>query len=528
MAANMNRSVLDEIGRSMRAKPSDDPSASKEGTAALQAWLLETARRNQRILRENHAEWSKWMHGCVQDAPGLDESDKERCRFWSEQMTHALEPTNFFWSNPGAVKRWIDTHGESLGQGYANWLKDQLQSNGMVATVDRSLLEVGVDLAVTPGVVVRRNRVMELIQYAPRTETVFQTPIVFIQPWINKYYILDLSPGRSMVEWLCDQGFTVFMVSWKNPDASMQDLGYDAYVLEGALDAIETAREITGVDAVHAVGFCIGGTALSTLMAWLSDPAWVGKDTDAACPVKDWTLLTTLVDFSSPGDLRVFIDESSVALAETLMERDGFLDARVTESVFRLLRSESLIWPFAVRSYLYGDAPAQSDVLHWNSDSTRLAKRMLSFYLREFYLNNRLVSEEGLALAGRLARLGNIAQPLYAVGCVQDHIAPWMQAFRIRDHLRCPVRFTLSSEGHVAGIVNPPSPKSRRRFWTGEIVPGTAPDDWLAGREPLQGSWWTDWSDWLATRCGPQVPPPSLGTATHPVLSLAPGTYVRE
>lgn len=529
MAARINRAVLDEMTRPVNGgtapKPFPDP---PQGAAALQAWWLEAATRNHRLLRDGHAAWSEWVTRYVNDAPGLDSDHRERCRFWSAQLVGALAPSNFFWANTGAVKRFIDTEGESLAKGYANWLSDQRQSSGMVSTVDRGCFEVGVDLAATPGAVVHRNRLMELIQYAPSTETVHRTPIVFVQPWINKYYILDLSPANSMIRWLRDQGFTVFSVSWKNPDASMREVGFDDYVLDGALTAVETARRIAGTETVHAVGFCIGGTALSALMAWLSSPAAGATDRATTCPVEHWTLLNSLVDFSSPGELRVFTGEEAVQWAEALMERDGFLDGRVTESVFRLLRSDSLIWHYAVRNYLYGDAPPKSDVLYWNSDSTRLTKRMLSCYLRDFYLNNRLVSEQGILMSGRRLRLGAIERPLYAVGCVQDHIAPWMQAFRVREHLRCPIRFALSSEGHVAGIVNPPSPRSRRRFWVGDVEPETAPEQWLAKREARQGSWWTDWAGWLADRCGPRRSPPGLGSQTHPVIGPAPGTYVFE
>jgi polyhydroxyalkanoate synthase len=527
-AVKINRSVVEEMGRALNDPSSPHGADTKQGVEGRQAWYLDAAKRNHRVLRDSHAAWSEWMNAFIADAPGLDDDHRERCRFWTGQLSGALAPSNFLWANPGAVQRCLQTGGESLGKGYANWLRDQQESKGLVATVDRDRFQVGVNLAATPGAVVHRNRLMELIQYAPSTDQVSQTPIVFIQPWINKYYILDLAPERSLMAWLRDQGFTVFSISWKNPDSAMQDLGFEDYVLEGALEAIETARSIAGTESVHAVGFCIGGTALASLMAWLSDPAARANDERPASPVAHWTLFTTLVDFSNPGELERFTSEGAVQSAETLMERDGYLDGSVTETVFRLLRADSLIWHHAVRNYLYGDAPSRSDVLYWNSDSTRLPRRMLSFYLRELYLNNRLVSEQGLTLAGRQLRLSNIEQPLYAVGCIQDHIAPWTEVFRIRDHLRVPIRFSLSSEGHVAGIVNPPSAKSRRRYWSSDVAPGLAPDDWFTAQTPLQGSWWTDWAGWLSNRCGPQVSPPSLGTAEHPVLCAAPGAYVFE
>ncbi len=526
LATEINRGFLDELGRTMKS-PSPLSQDSKELTD-YQAAACDTAHRNSRVLREYHHAWLKWVTEYVDQAPGLDSEDRDRCRFWAEQVAAALAPANFFWANVGAVKHFFATKGESLEHGYANWLQDQKESHGMVPIADRESFEVGKDLAVTPGAVVHRNGLMELIQYAPTTETVHAVPVVFVQPWINKYYILDLSPQKSLMAWLRDQGFTVFTVSWKNPDPSMRDVGFEDYVFDGALEAINTAREITGADAVHAVGFCIGGTALSALMAWLSSKAVEGQDKSPASPVGHWTLLASLADFSHPGDLGLFTGEEPLRFTEALMDRDGFLDGNVVGTVFRLLRSDNLIWHHAVRHYLYGDAPMKSDVLYWNSDSTRLPKRMLSFYLREFYINNSLVSDEGLLLNGRRLHLSDIKPPLYSVACIQDHIVPWTESYRTREYLTCPVRFALSSEGHVAGIVNPPSAKSRRRYWVADIERDMPPDEWLAAREPQQGSWWTDWGKWLHDHCGPQVAPRVLGSAEHPPICAAPGTYVFE
>jgi len=331
-----------------------------------------------------------------------------------------------------------------------------------------------------------------------------------------------------MMAWLRDQGFLVFTVSWKNPGVEMRDVGFEDYVFRGALEAVQVVREITQQKAVHAVGFCIGGTALATLMGWLAHPSANGGEKSADSPVAHWTLLATLVDFSNPGELGLLADEKSLPLVEALMDRQGFLDGSVVEAVFRLLRSESLIWHPAIRNYLYGDAPARSEVLYWNSDAARLPRRMLSFYLKEFYINNQLITEEGLVINGRRVHLRDIPQPLYAVGCIQDHIVPWAQVMRIRDLLNGQVRYALSSEGHIAGILNPPTTKSRRRFWVADIDPGTDPQRWVAEREAQSGSWWPDWGNWLADRCGSQVPAPGLGSPEYPPLCAAPGCYVLE
>jgi len=399
----------------------------------------------------------------------------------------------------------------------------------MVSTVDRGSFEVGRNLAVTPGAVVYRNPLMELLQYAPTTDKVHEIPIVFIQPWINKYYILDLSPANSLMAWLRDRGFSVFTVSWKNPGPEMRDVGFDDYVFDGALEAVERVRAIAGTSSVHAVGFCIGGTALATLLAWLSNPAAAtGATRPAGFPIAHWTLLASLVDFSHPGEPKLLLDAASLCFAEAWAERQGVLDGAMSELAFRLLRSDGLVWHPAVRRYLFGEGPPKSDLLYWNSDSTRLPKRMLSYYLREFYINNRLVSGAGMEMKGRRLDLGDVSQPLYLVGCIQDHICPWQQTLRIRDFVKGPVRFALSSEGHIAGIVNPPSKKSRRRYWVADIEGNVDPQAWLGGREACSGSWWSDWAQWLAERCGPQVPAPEIGSAEYPPLGPAPGDYVLE
>lgn len=494
----------------------------------FQASCIETARRNNRLLREWRASWLELVKASVTLTPWTADAHRDSFRFWADQGAAALAPENFFWANAGAVKRFFDTNGESLANGYANWLRDVQRPNGLPMTADLGDVQIGRGLAGTPGAVVYRNHLLELIQYAPTTDTVHQTPIVFIQPWINKYYILDLTPANSMMAWLRDQGFLVFTVSWKNPGVEMRDVGFDDYVFRGALEAVQAVREITQQKAVHAVGFCIGGTALATLMAWLAHPSADEGEDLVDSPVAHWTLLATLVDFSNPGELGILADEKSLPLVEALMDGQGFLDGSVVESVFRLLRSESLIWHPAIRNYLYGDAPARSEVLYWNSDSTRLPRRMLSFYLQEFYINNQLVAEDGLVINGRRLHLGDIPQPLYAVGCIQDHIVPWTQVMRIRDLLNGQVRYALSSEGHIAGILNPPTSKSRRRFWVSDIEPGTDPQRWATEREAQTGSWWPDWANWLADRCGSQVPAPGLGSPKYPPLCAAPGSYVLE
>ena len=364
---------------------------------------------------------------------------------------------------------------------------------------------------------------MELIQYAPRTETTFPIPIILIQPWINKYYILDMTEEKSLVAYLLKQGFTVFVVSWKNPSSDMSNVTFEDYMLRGALKAIEVAREICGAEQVHAAGYCIGGTVLSALLAYLNK-----GPRDVAVPVRDFTLFATLIDFSSPGELEVLVTEEFVKIIEETIQKDGYLDKKYMAAAFRALRPNNLIWHYYVHNYLRGEVPPKSDYLFWNSDSTRLPAAMCSYYLREFYLNNNLVKEDKLHLGNRPINLRRIGQPLYLVGTEQDHICPWKEAFKIFGLVSGPKRFALSDEGHITGIVNPPSARSRRKCWVSDINGAAGPDEWLSEQQEQLGSWWPDWVRWLMEKSGERAEPPGMGSDKYNVLQKAPGSYVLE
>ena len=366
-----------------------------------------------------------------------------------------------------------------------------------------------------------RNRLLELIQYAPATERVRSVPIVIIAPWINKYYILDLNRKKSLVRYLVDQGYTVYITSWKNPTTEMRDTTLDDYMLEGILPAVDAVRAICGVPQVHVVGYCIGGTMLSALMAWLARG-------DSASPIAHWTLFTALVDFTDPGDIDVFIDEDSIRYIERMMAQNGYLDGQELALSFRMLRSNSLIWHYFVHNYLYGEEPPPFDVLYWNTDCTRLPEAMHSFYLRELYLHNKLAQPDALSLGGRPIDLGRIRQPLYAVGTEQDHIAPWKETFKICSLVGGPVRFTLATSGHIMGIVNPPVDPPKRRYWVGDASGASDAEAWRESQTKVPGSWWEDWDAWLAAQCGPFTAPPPLGTEVYPALEDAPGSYVLD
>jgi len=455
------------------------------------------------------------------DTPGLSGKERRRAAFWWRKWLNAVAPSNFLWTNPVALRKAAETNGESLVRGFHNLLGD-LQA-GEVRMTGPDDFKVGENLATTPGAVVFRNALLEVIHYAPTRPRVHAEPVVIITPWINKFYILDLVPRKSMIRYLLEQGLDVFITSWKNPDASMRDTGFDSYLLDGIHAIVETARRFTGAPRVHAVGYCIGGTALCMYMAWANRQ--FGPD---EVPVADLTLLTTLVDFQKPGDIEVFIDESSIRFLTDKMARKGFLDGKEMASAFRLLRSNGLIWHYVVHGWLYGEKPPPFDVLYWNMDTTRMPYAMHSWYLRKLYLENALVQPDALTAAGEPLDLARIAQPLYVVAAEDDHIAPWPQAFRVINHTTGPKRFVLSSSGHILGIVNPPVTPAKRRYWVDDAHRSENGETWRGRAAERPGSWWEDWMAWLKPRCGELVEARPAASGAFPALADAPGTYVLE
>ncbi len=473
-------------------------------------------------LKESYLLWTRWLEDAIFQTPGVEDKTRRKAAFWARQGLNATAPTNFLPTNPAALFRAFETGGKSLADGVTNFLADA--QRGTVSMVDESGFQVGRNVATTPGAVVYRNDLVEVIQYAPATETVHEVPVVFVPPWINKYYILDLDAKKSLIRHMVEQGFTVFVISWRNPGPEMRDVTLDDYMLRGVLETVEAAREVSGARQVHLCGYCIGGTITAALMAWLNRQA---KKKDAL-PVAHWSVLTTLVDFESPGDIDVFISEGAIAALEKRMAKDGYLDGQDMAAAFRMLRANSLIWHYWVRNYLHGETPAALDVLYWNMDTTRMPEAMHAYYLREFYLENRLARKDGVTLGGRPIDLGRITQPLYAVGTEQDHIAPWKETFKICGLVKSPVRYVLATSGHILGIINPPVDPPKRKYWAGDATGESDPDAWQAGIGKVPGTWWGDWVEWLRPQCGPRKAPPGLGSKAHPALAAAPGTYVLE
>jgi polyhydroxyalkanoate synthase len=470
-------------------------------------------------------QWYLFYTRHVQDAlfqtPGLAPKERRRAAFWWRNWLNAMAPTNFLATNPVAQRKAIETRGDSLRRGYEIFMDDvQARTVRMSEPGD---FQVGGTLATTPGAVVLRNRLLELIHYAPTAPKVRPMPIVIVTPWINKFYVLDLEPKKSMVRYLLAQGFDVYITSWKNPGADMRNTTFDDYVTEGVDAAVRAARELSGADKVHAVGYCIGGTLLAVYMAWLNR-----RFARADVPVAHWTLLATLTDFQSPGDIEVFIDEGTVRWLVDSMRTRGYLDGSEMALTFRLLRANPLIWHYVVHGWLYGERPPTHDVLYWNMDTTRMPYRMHEYYLTEMYLKNNLIRPGALTIAGEPIDLTLVHTPLYQVSAEDDHIAPWRQTFRINSQVTGSKRFVLSSSGHILGIVNPPVTPPRRRYQIGAAHRGQTADAWLATAEQRQGSWWDDWCTWLAERCGEPGKAPVLASDAYPTLADAPGTYVLE
>ncbi len=450
----------------------------------------------------------------VSDMESLDDNDRKRVEFFTRQIVDMFAPTNFLGTNPDALEKAVATDGESLVQGLENLVHDIEAAGGnlQVTLADPEAFTVGKNIATTPGSVVFRNRMFELIQYTPTTETVHQTPLLIFPPWINKFYVLDMKPANSLIKWVVDQGFTVFVVSWVNPDASYAKTSMDDYIRDGFLTAMAQVRLITGEAQINAVGYCIAGTTLGLTLAHLQ------KAGDAS--VKSATFLTTLADFSDPGEVGVFLGNDFVDGIERQSHEDGILSKSFMSRTFSFLRSNDLIYQPAIKSYMLGEAPPAFDLLYWNGDGTNLPCKMALEYLRG------LCQEDGFAkgeykVFGRKVSLADVKVPLCAVACETDHIAHWKGSFNsVRQMGAADKTFILSQSGHIAGIVNPPS-KGKYGHYTSQ-GPMEKPEDWLAGATFTQASWWPRWKDWLAERSGAQVP----ARVASNVLCPAPGTYV--
>ena len=509
-------------------------------------------------IRQSYLLASKFMLSTVRETEGLDEHTAHKVDFYTRQFIDALAPTNFAATNPEVARRTVETGGENLVQGLSNMLEDLERGQGQlrIRMTDLEKFKLGENVAITPGKVVFENDLMQLLQYAPSTETVRRRPLLVVPPWINKFYILDLRPKNSFIKWAVDQGHTVFVISWVNPDERLADKSMDDYLLEGPVAALDAIGQATGEPAVNAIGYCLGGTLLAATLAYLKAKGATGAArngqtkaaaknakgrrtrkaaTDAADEhagqttgqrpaIESATFFTTMVDFAEPGELGVFIDEEQLALVEESMKEKGYFDGAKMAEAFNLLRANDLIWSFVINNYLMGRDPFPFDLLYWNSDSTRMPRAMHSAYLREMYQNNRLREPGGLTLDGVPIDLTTIDVPVYVLSTREDHIAPWRSTYAATGLYRGPIRFVLAMSGHIAGVINPPA-ANKYGYFTGELA--ATPDAWFEGAAAREGSWWPDWHAWIGSLDDAEVPPRDPGAGALPAIEDAPGRYVK-
>ncbi len=471
------------------------------------------------FIKQSYLLTARWMRDTVSDVEGLDDRTAEKVDFYTRQFIDAMAPTNFLMTNPEVLKATVEEKGENLVRGLDNMLADLERGKGQlrVRMVDDDAFEVGGNIAVTPGQVIWQTELMQLIQYAPTTENVETRPLLIVPPWINKFYILDLKPENSFIAWAVEQGLTVFVVSWVNPDESLGHKSFEDYMNEGILAALEGIKAATGEREVDAIGYCLGGTLLATTLGYMKG---IGDERIASA-----TFFVSLVDFEEPGELGVFIDEEQVQYLEQRMaEQGGVLDGSAMATTFNMLRANDLIWSFVVNNYLLGKAPFPFDLLYWNSDSTRMPAAMHSFYLRKMYQENLLREPGGINFQNVPLDLTQVDQPVYILSTKEDHIAPWKATYQATQIYSGPVRFVLAGSGHIAGVVNPPG-AGKYGYWIGEDLPAAA-EAWLAGAAKHEGSWWPDWIEWIRGRSAGQVPARTPGSARAPVLEAAPGSYV--
>jgi polyhydroxyalkanoate synthase len=447
-------------------------------------------------------------------AAELDDTTEGKARLAASLLIDALSPANFLLTNPAALKHAFDTGGVSLLKGARNLTSDLVNNGGRPRQVDTRPFVKGKNLAATPAKVVYRNELMELLQYEPQTEKVHAAPLLCSPPWINKYYVMDLAPGRSFIEWAIKHNRTVFAISYRNPPAEMSRITMDDYLIHGPQTALDVVQEITGAETIDIVGLCLGGAMTAIAAAYLASAGDSRPGT--------LTLLNTLLDYSQPGALGLFTDETAVARLEKQMAKKGQLEGTSMAGTFDLLRANDLIFNYVMSNWLMGQDPPAFDILAWNSDSTRMPAAMHSFYLRNFYVHNRLAKGE-LEIAGKTIDLGEIKHPTYIVGAENDHIVLWQAAYASTGLLSGPTRFVLSSGGHIAGIVNPPGPKGW--YLVGDEHPPT-PAEWRSKATKHAGSWWEDWATWSTQNAGELVDPPPMGSDTYPVLYDGPGEYI--
>ncbi len=470
-------------------------------------------------IKQSYLITARWLHHNVASVEGLSDNTRKKVDFFTRQYIDALSPSNFALTNPEVYRETIASGGQNLVKGLNNLLADIERGNGRVriSMTDAKAFELGVNIATTPGKVVFRNELIELIQYEPATKKQWRRPLLVMPPWINKYYILDLREKNSFLRWAVHEGMTVFVISWVNPDAALAAKNFEDYMREGPLAALDAIARATGEKDVNAVGYCLGGTLLGATLAYMA-----ARDDKR---IASATFMTALLDFGHAGELDVFIDEEQVTSLEARMSERGYLEGSEMANTFNMLRANDLIWSFVINNYLMGRDPFPFDLLHWNCDSTRMPAAMHSFYLRNMYMRNALREPGGITLDGTPIDLARVGVPTYFVSAIEDHIAPWKTTFEGPQLVKGQSRFVLSGSGHIAGMINPPA-ANKYGYWTNPKLDADA-DAWLAGATQREGSWWNDWRQWISSYLGKEVPPRVPGRGGLRSLGDAPGSYAR-
>lgn len=465
------------------------------------------------FIKQSYLLTSSWLQDAVTKVDGLDEGQQKRMRFFTRQFADAISPSNFVLTNPEVLRTTLQSNGENLVKGFDH-LRQDMERGGIRQTADN--FKVGENLALTPGKVVYRNDLLELLQYEPSTEQVYERPLLIFPPWINKFYILDLRPENSFIKWLTAQGYTVFVASWVNPDGRLAKKTFEDYMKEGVYAALEAVEQATGVRDPNVVGYCIGGTLVSTTMAYMA--------AEGDNRIHSATFWAAQADFTDPGELAVFVDDTQLeALQSQMQAAGGVLEGSKMATTFNLLRANDLIWSFVINNYLLGKEPVPFDLLYWNSDTTRMPEKTHIFYLREFYKNNALAKGR-LQIGGRTLDLKKVTAPIYMQSAREDHIAPYRSVYRATQLYGGPVRFVLAGSGHIAGVINAPA-ANKYQYWTNETLPPDA-EDWRIHATEHKGSWWPDWDQWLSKLSGKKIPARKPGDGKLKPLCNAPGTYV--
>ncbi|MBY6265510.1 class I poly(R)-hydroxyalkanoic acid synthase [Azospirillum sp. 412522] len=471
------------------------------------------------FIKQSYLLSARWMQSTVNQVDGLDDHTAKKVDFYTRQFVDAMAPSNFVMTNPEVLRATIESGGENLVKGLEHLLKDLERGKGelRISMTDYDAFQLGKNIAVTPGKVVFQTSLMQLIQYTPTTPDVNKRPLMIVPPWINKFYILDLREKNSFIKWAVDQGHTVFVLSWVNPDETLAAKGFEDYMVEGPLAALDAIEKATGEKDVNAIGYCLGGTLLASTLAYMAS-----KKDDR---IKSATFFTTMLDFTEAGELSIFIDEEQLTFIEGQMAEQGYLDGSKMATTFNMLRANDLIWSFVVNNYLLGKDPFPFDLLYWNSDSTRMPAAMHSFYLRNMYQKNMLAQAGAVTLKGVPIDLTKVKVPTLFLSAREDHIAPWKSTYSGAQLFSGPVKFVLGASGHIAGVVNPPA-ANKYCYWTSDKLAKTS-DEWLEKATQTAGSWWPEWNKWVGQYANGKVPARQPGDGALPALEDAPGSYVK-